>query len=62
METLKKPVCIRTFKKDKTGGNAAVKGADALKQYFERMGLKFAVVESDSKIEIFIEMSSLTEE
>jgi len=61
-EELGNPVCIRTFKKDKIGGSAAVKEADALKQYLEMLGLKFAVIESESEIEIFIEATSLREE
>ncbi len=60
-EELGNPVCIRTFKKDKTGGNAAAKGADVLKQYLERLGLKFAVVESESEIKIFTEEENLEE-
>ena len=58
-DALRKPVSIATFKKDGIGGDKKNIRAETLIEHLNRLQIRFAVEDSDSSIEIFVEVESL---
>ena len=62
-EELITPISLKTFEKEGYGPTSGVKLAESFMEKLNNLKrVKFAVEESDSKIEIFIEENSLAEE
>ncbi len=61
-QKLKNPACVKTIYKKNVGGE--VKAKQIMEQstsYLNKLGIRFAVEERDSVIDIFIEADSLEE-
>ncbi len=58
-ETLKKSVSIATFKKDGIGDDKKNIRAEMLIEHLNRLQIRFAIVDSNPSMEIFVEVESL---
>ncbi len=59
-DELKNPVCVKTIYKKNVGGEAKAKQiVEQSTGYLDKLGIRFAMEEKDSIIDIFVEVNSL---
>ena len=61
-DELENPACVKTIYKKNVGGEARAKQiVEQLTSYLNKLGIRFAMEERDSVIDIFVEANSLEE-